>query len=441
MEIRKLPKSQVRAALASLSDQEALSLLYDWEFWARPEQLPPPGNWFVWLLRSGRGFGKTRTGSEWVISRAKAGYRRIALVGQTKADVRDTMIELGDSSILKASPPWFMPAYEPSKRRLTWPNGAVAIVYSGDEPDQLRGPQHDSAWVDELAKFKYPTDTWSNLLFGLRIGRKPQVVVTTTPRPIPLIKQLLVDGDTVDVRRPTDDNIANLSPTFIRKVVEPMRGTRLGRQELEGEILDDNPNAMWGRGTIEDGRVMRAPDMQRIVVGVDPSGSARGDEAGIVVAGVARDPVTKLLHLYVLEDASVQGSPLTWGRAAVTAYHRWKADRVVGEGNYGGEMVETTIRAVESELAQSEAGLIGRERLARVAYKQVHASRGKAIRAEPIAALYEQGRGRHVGMFAELEDEMCQWQPGDDSPNRMDALVWAATELVLGEVGGAYQYG
>ncbi len=395
----------------------------------------------MWLLRSGRGFGKTRTGSEWVISRAKAGYRRIALVGQTKADCRDTMIEVGDSSILKVSPPWFMPIYEPSKRRLTWPNGAVAIVYSGDEPDQLRGPQHDSAWVDELAKFKYPADTWSNLLFGLRIGRRPQVVVTTTPRPIKLIKELLVDKDTVDVRRPTDDNMANLSPTFIRKVVEPMRGTRLGRQELEGEILDDNPNALWGRGNIEDQRVVKAPDLQRIVVGVDPSATSRGDAAGIVVAGVARVPASKMLHLYVLEDATLQGSPLTWARAAVTAYHRWQADRVVGEVNNGGEMVETTIRAVEAELARSNGEMIGRERLARVAYKAVHASRGKAVRAEPIAAVYEQGRGHHVGMFGELEDEMCQWQPGDDSPNRMDALVWAATELMLGEVGGAYQYG
>lgn len=414
--------AQRRTALARLSDAEAEALLYDWEFWARPEQVAPPGEWFVWLLRSGRGFGKTRTGAEWVIGRARAGFRRIALVGQSKADVRDTMVEVGDSAILRISPPWFQPIYEPSKRRLTWPNGAMAIIYSGDEPDQLRGPQHDSAWVDELAKFRYPQQTWDNLLFGLRIGRRPQVVVTTTPRPIPLIQALRRKPTTVDVQRPTWDNLANLSPIFLREVIEPYQGTRLGRQEINGEILEDNPRALWSRAVIEQGRVLRAPDLQRVVVGVDPSATSTGDAAGIVVAGVAKDPVTRHLHLYVLDDLTVQGSPLTWAKAAITAYYRHRADRVVAEVNNGGEMVETTIRAVED--AERESG--------RVAYKAVHASRGKVTRAEPVAAVYEQGRAHHVGMFAMLEDELCQWEPGMPSPNRLDALVWAGTELMLG---------
>lgn len=411
-----------------MSSQQAQALLYDWEFWARPEQLPPPGDWFVWLLRSGRGFGKTRTGAEWVISRARAGFKRIALVGHTKADCRDTMIELGESSILQKSPPWFRPLYQPTKRRLVWPNGAVATVYSGDEPDQLRGPQHDSAWVDELAKFKYPALTWSNLLFGLRIGAKPQVVVTTTPRPIPLIRELIGKATTVDVRRSSYDNLANLSPVYIREVLAPYEGTRLGRQEIHGELLDDNPGAQWRRTDIETGRVIKAPTLDRIVVGVDPSASTGGDAAGIVVVGVQREPFgQRQSHIYVLEDATVQGSPLTWATSAVTAYHKYGADRIVAETNNGGEMVETTVRVVDPN----------------VAYKPVHASRGKQARAEPVAAMYEKGRGHHVGMFTLLEDELCEWEPGTGapSPNRLDALVWAVTELALsGGVKDGYAY-
>jgi phage terminase large subunit-like protein len=423
--VRSLPAEAKRKLLAGLSDNEARALLYDWEFWARPEQLAPPGKWFVWLLRSGRGFGKTRTGAEWVIGRAKSGFRRIALVGQTKADCRDTMIEVGESAILRISPPWFTPHYEPSKRRLTWPNGALAVVYSGDEPDQLRGPQHDSAWVDELAKFKYPQATWDNLMFGLRIGARPQAVVTTTPRPIPLIRRLMAAATTVDVQRSSYDNLANLAPTYVREVLEKYLGTRLGRQEIEGAILDDAPGALWKRANIEAQRVLQAPTLERVVVAVDPSATTEGDAAGIVVAGTAREPVHRTQHLYVLEDATVQGSPLTWAKAAVTAYHVFRADRIVAETNNGGEMVEALIRQVD----------------ATVAYKAVHASRGKQVRAEPVAAIYEQGRGHHVGMFALLEDELCQWEPGGASPNRLDALVWAATELMLGGgTPGAYAY-
>jgi len=405
-----LPQRQ--AFLRSLSDEAALAARYDWRFWARPHQLAPPGDWFVWLIRAGRGFGKTRTGAEWVLERVRQGYRNIALVGKTVADVRDTMVELGDSSLLKVAPPWERPEYEPSNRRLIWPNGATATTYSGDKPDQLRGPQHDSAWVDELAKFQYPQDTWDNLLFGMRIGPAPQVVVTTTPRPIPLIKKLVASPTTVDVRRPTWDNAANLSPVYIREVIEPYRGTRLGRQELEGEILDDNPAALWKRSVIEEFRVTQAPDLVRIVVAIDPAATSKGtsDENGIIVAGLGVDG-----HGYTLADRSLRGTPLEWAREAIAAYHTHRADRVIGEQNNGGEMVETIIRTVD----------------ANVSYTSVYASRGKATRAEPVAALYEQGRVHHVGAFPELEDEMCQWTPGDSSPDRMDALVWAYTELML----------
>jgi len=395
-------------------------LYYDWSFWARPEQLPPPGDWLVWLLRSGRGFGKTRTGAQWVINRAQIGFRRIALVGQTKADVRDTMVEVGDSSILKLSPPWFYPDYEPSKRRITWPNGAIGIIYSGDEPDQLRGPQHDSAWVDELAKFKYPQETWDNLMLGLRIGPKPQVCVTTTPRPIPLIKALIADRDTVDVKRSTYDNIANLSPVYIRKVIRPLENTRLGRQEINADILDDAPGALWKRDWLERNRVTNFPDLARVVVAIDPAATSDDEESaetGIVVAGLGTDGFG-----YVLDDVSLRDTPEGWAKAAVAAYHRHRADRIIAETNNGGEMVGHTIRTVEPG----------------VPFSEVYATRGKAIRAEPISALYEQGRIKHVGFFADLEDQLCTWMPGEKSPDRLDALVWAFTEL---DIAGTESYG
>lgn len=413
-----LSENERNHLLSQLTEAEAEALLYDWPFWAREKQLPPPGEWFCWLIRSGRGFGKTRTGAEWVIDRARNGpYYPIALVGQTKADVRDTMVELGESSILKCSPPWFMPEYEPSKRRVVWPNGMVAIIYSGDEPDQLRGPQHGSAWVDELAKFKYPQETWDNLEFGLRLGNNPQVVCTTTPRPIPIIKKLVADADTVDVTGSSYENLANLATRYINRVIKKYEGTRLGRQELHGVLLDDAPGALWSRDLLEETRVTKAPDLIRIVVGVDPQG-AQGEqnaETGIVAAGLGVDG-----HGYVLDDATISGSPDTWGKAAVAQYHKLKADRMIGETNNGGDMVEFTIRTVDST----------------VSFKQVRASRGKQTRAEPVAALYEQKRIHHVGMFPELEDQQCQWVPGDaDSPDRMDAVVWALTELMLGDAG------
>ncbi|MCZ2077889.1 MAG: terminase family protein [Bryobacterales bacterium] len=416
--------------LASLSPQAANALYREkvrraqtrsqrhtlaWRSEARAKQLPPAGDWFCWMILSGRGFGKTWTGANYVIERA---YTEpgcvIALIGQTKADVRDTMVELGDSCILKQSPDWFMPNYEPSKRRLVWPNGSVAIIYSSDEPGQLRGPQHHYAWVDELAKFRYPDETWDMMEFGLRLGEHPRVLVTTTPRPIPLIKKLLGDSKTVPVTGSTFENEANLAPHFLDRLRVKYEGTRIGRQELYGAILDDMPGALWNRAMLETNRVTKHPDLRRIVVAVDPAVTDNEDsnETGIVVAGIDATG-----HGYMLDDKTLHGSPREWASQAVAQYHARKADRIVAETNNGGDMIEHTIRTVDKT----------------VAFKQVHASRGKHTRAEPVAALYEQGKIHHVGMFGELEDQLCSWTPGMDSPDRLDALVWAFTELMLGK--------
>lgn len=397
----------------SVSDDDILrEYVSRWTFRAHPGQIPPKDRqWSVYLMRSGRGGGKTRAGSEWVLQRVREGYRSIALVGQTAADVRDTMIELGESSIMKVARPHERPVYEPSKRRLTFPNGAVAVAYNGDEPDQLRGPQHDSCWVDELAKFRYPEECWDNLMFGLRLGPNPQAFVTTTPRPIPIIRKLIADKDTIDVRFSTYDNAENLSPIFLQRVRERYEGTRLGRQELYGEILDDNPGALWKRDIIENLRVREHPPLARIIVAVDPAVTHNedSDETGIVTAGIAASG-----HCYVLDDSSLQGSANQWAVAAVRAYHKWEADRIVGEVNNGGDLVEVNIRTVDPG----------------VPYEAVTASRGKLIRAEPVSALYEQGKVHHVGTFPQLEDQMVEWVPGERSPDRMDALVWAITKLI-----------
>jgi phage terminase large subunit-like protein len=391
-----------------------------WWFWARPNQLAPEWDWYVWLILSGRGFGKTRTANELCIEWAKQGHSPIALVGETKADVRDTIIELGESAILNISPSWFYPEYEPSKRRITWPNGVVGIIYSGDEPDQLRGPQHAKAIVDELAKFKYPQDTWDNLMFGLRIGANPQAIVATTPRPIKIIKDLLKDKRTAITRGHTMDNVGNLAPQFLKYVLGRYEGTRLGRQELAGEVLEDNPDALWNRTLIDNHRVNDiprndegVPDIARIVVGVDPPGGAT--ECGIITAAKGTDG-----HAYITADYSTTGSPDKWAGQVIAAAE--DADMIVGEANYGGDMVEHTIK------------LAADSRDITVRYKNVHATRGKQVRAEPIVALYEQGKVHHVCTYALMEDEMCQWIPGEtkESPNRLDALVWALTELMLG---------
>jgi phage terminase large subunit-like protein len=399
---------------------ERVALEYEWRFWARPNQIAPEGAWHVWLVSAGRGYGKTRTGAEWVNDRAKRNpHERIALIGATAADTRDVMVE-GESGILAVSPPWNRPHYEPSKRRLTWPNGAMATTYSAEEPDRLRGPQHGAAWADEVAAWAYP-ETWDQLMFGLRLGTDPRVIATTTPRPTALIRRLMKDPHTVVTRGSTFENAANLAPSFLADVRRKYEGTRLGRQELFAELLDDTPGALWNYAQIDALRVPRAPALRRIVVAIDPAVTANeeSDETGIVVAGLGEDG-----HGYVLQDLSGKFSPDGWARLAVQAYRTYEADRIIAEVNNGGDLVERVIRTVDPH----------------VPYTAVHASRGKRVRAEPVAALDEQGRVHHVGSFAALEDQMCTWDSttGERSPDRMDARVWAITELMLNP--GAAEY-
>ena len=410
--IASLPKEERDKILNSLTKEEAEDILYDWEVWARPKQLPPPGDWLTWMILTGRGWGKTRAGSEWVNDQAKKGAKHIALIGQTKADVRDTMIELGPASILKVSNPKFRPEYEPSKRRLTWPNGCVGTIYSGDEPDQVRGPSHDRTWMDELAKFKYPQQIWDNLMFGLREGEDMRILVTTTPRPIAIIKNLIKDPNTIPVRGSTYENKDNLPKKYFDYVIAPYVGTRLGQQEIEGKILEDNPNALWTRKIIDDNRVSKVPELIRIVVAVDPEATdtETSAETGIIAGGLGTDG-----HGYVLNDATIKGSPDTWGKAVVAEYYKFGADRIVAEVNNGGDMVKFVIHTIDKD----------------VSYKDVHAAKGKHTRAEPVSALYEQGRIHHVGNFPDLEEQLCEWVPGDKSPDRLDANVWLMTELIL----------
>jgi len=378
---------------------------------ARENQLQPEGDaWFYWLILAGRGWGKTRTGAEWVRNNVESGQcSRLALVAKDPGEARDVMVE-GESGIIATSNPHFMPEYEPSKKRLTWPNGAIATVYSSEECEELRGPQHDGAWVDELAKYRYQEDTWSNLLFGLRLGPHPRVCITTTPRPTKTLKEIISDPLTIVTKGTTYENLSNLSPVY-RSIIGKYKGTRLGRQELNAELLDDNPGALWTSAMIEEHRIVVVPvRLTRIVVGVDPSASEDGAEAGIVVAGRGENG-----HFYVLADATLRGRPEAWGRRSVESLRIWEGDRIVAEQNNGGLMVESTIKAVD--------------RTAPV--KLVTASRGKMTRAEPISALYEQGLVHHVGNFPQLEDQMTEYEPltAKESPDRMDALVWALTEL------------
>jgi len=386
-------------------------LLRRWDVWGRPEQQPPPGEWRTWLILAGRGWGKSRTGAEWVRAMATRGRaKRIALVARTAADVRDVLIE-GESGLLAIHRADERPVWEPSRRRLTWPNGAIATTYSADEPDQLRGPQHDSAWVDEICAWRYP-DAWDQLQLGLRLGDDPRVVATTTPRPTALVRALVAAPSTVVTRGRTADNARNLAPGVVEALSARYAGTRLGRQELEGEILDDTPGALWTRAMIESTSARTAPELRRVVVALDPSVAADGggDECGIVVAGVDYEG-----RAWVLRDGSGNLSPSDWSRRAVALAEEHGADCIVAESNQGGALVEQTLRA---------AGARTRVRL-------VHAARGKRARAEPVAALYEQGRVKHLPGLQRLEDEMCTWSSaaGDPSPNRLDALVWACFDL------------
>lgn len=401
--------------------EERIALKHDWPFWARDRQLPPAGDWRTWLLLAGRGFGKTRSGAELVRSRVGSGKaRRVALVGPTAADARGVMVE-GESGLLAISSPFDRPDYEPSKRQLTWPNGAVATTFSADEPERLRGPQHDFAWCDELAAWRYP-EAWDMLMLGLRLGFDPRTVVTTTPRPAKLIRALACDPTTVVTHGTTRENRAHLALEFFDQIIRRYQGTRLGRQELDAEILEDVPGALWSRALIEAARCSRLPELQRIVVAVDPAATSGedADETGIVVVG------KEAAEAYVLADLSGRYAPSQWAQVALTAWRSHGADRIVAEVNNGGEMVEATLRVIDPG----------------VAFSAVRAARGKVARAEPVAALYEQGRVHHLGAFARLEDQMCAFTSDFDrakagySPDRVDALVWGLSELMIAPMPG-----
>lgn len=405
-----------------MSDEEAALLLHTWEFWARPEQLLPPTPdpyakpWSTWLILAGRGWGKTQTGAQAIRRLIEThGYHRIALLGGNAAEVRDVMIE-GPSGILASAAPWFRPTYIPSKRKVIWPNGAVALAYSAEEFESLRGPQFDAAWLDELAKWRYASQTFDQLQFGLRLGRRPIQIITTTPRPVDVLKRLMRFSTTIVTHGVTYDNLMNLAPQFRETIIGRYEGTRLGRQELNAELLDDNPDALWSHKGIEQARVptIEGIALERIVVAVDPPATESG-RCGIVAVGKAGG------HAYVLEDASVEGrSPGGWAAAAVSCYYKHGADCVVAEINQGGDMVTSVMRQVDNTLP----------------VVSVRAYRGKWLRAEPVAALYEQVRVHHVGVLPELEDQMVQLTPQNlakgKSPDNLDALVWALTELMLG---------
>ena len=410
-----LPAPQRTAILAELSEADLRQLEWDWRFWARKNQIAPDGTWRTWLALAGRGFGKTEAGAQWVRERVNAGARSIALVAETQKDLEEVMV----ARLLKISPPDEMPTVRYKPVRITWPNGATALGYNGTEPNQLRGPEFDTAWVDELAKYRYARETWDMLQFTMRAGEDPRVFVTTTPRPIPVLREIIKDPETVISRGSTFDNAANLPKSFLDRLTARYKGTRLGRQELQAEMLDDLPGALWTREMFDNHRRDTLPEMQRIVVAVDPSGTAGatdgGDSIGIVVAGKGIDG-----RFYAMADRTCKLSPDGWARQAVRAYHEFGADRIVAERNFGGAMVEAVIRTADPD----------------VSYKEVTASRGKVARAEPIAALYEQGRASHAPGLEELEDQLCQIGAsgfvGEGSPDRADALVWAITDLMGG---------
>jgi phage terminase large subunit-like protein len=400
-----------------------------WGAMARPEQLAPPGDWKTVLWLAGRGFGKTACLSGWVHDLVEDGrYGRFALVAPTSADARDTLVE-GPAGVLQWAPPHRpRPHYQPSKRKITFWNGVVAFTFSAEEPDRLRGPQFHAAACDELAAWKYP-ETWDMLQFGLRLGSNPRVAIATTPRPIPMLRELVRDPDTVVIKGSTFDNACNLAPQFLEVMRKRYEGTRLGRQELNAEILDDNPNALWAQARIDDLRVKQAPDFRRVTIGIDPAVShdPSSNETGIIGAGLATCACQGKpdLHAFVFSDRSGVYTPAEWAREAIGLYCERSADRVVAEVNQGGDLVEANLRANGGE---------------RLSYRAVHAAKGKHTRAEPIAALYEQGKVHHIGCFPKLEDQMTQWDPLTDekSPDRLDALVWVLTDLMLGAQGVPY---
>lgn len=421
-------QGQVDEFLGGLSDNALLALPWMFEFWALAHQLPPEGAWKTWVIMGGRGAGKTRAGAEWVRAQVEGSgpqdvgsARRVALVGETVDQVREVMI-FGASGILACSPPDRRPEWQAGRKQLVWPNGAVAQVFSAHEPDSLRGPQFDAAWVDELAKWKKGQETWDQLQFALRLGDNPQQVVTTTPQNVGVLKAILKNPSTVKTHAPTAANKAYLAASFLEEVQARYAGTTQGAQELEGLLLDEVEGAMWSSRALEAGRIEVAPHLSRIVVAVDPpvTGHKGSDECGIVVVGAFTEGPPQDWRAVVLEDCSVTGaSPDVWARAAIAAMDRHKADRLVAEVNQGGDLVERMIRQIDPL----------------VPYRAVRATRGKLVRAEPVAALYEQGRVAHLRGLAKLEAQMCQMTTagyqGKGSPDRVDALVWALTDLVV----------
>lgn len=396
---------QERAEMDSLLSRTPWSLI------ARPEQLPPAGEWSLWLILAGRGWGKTRTGAEWFRAQAER-VPLLRIIAPTFADARDTCVE-GPAGLRGICAPGELVKWNRSIGEGEFRNGARFRVFSGAEPERLRGPQSYADWYDELGAWAYPLATWDMAMMGLRLGTLPQAVITTTPRPLPLFRQIVGRPDARVTRGSTYDNRANLAESFFRDIVTRYEGTRLGRQELNAELLEDVPGALWTVTTIDAGRVAVMPDMTYVAVGVDPSATSKdtSDEAGIVVAGRSADR-----QGYVLGDYSLRGTPLQWAREAVAAYHRHHANAIVAEGNNGGEMVTTIIKSIDPA----------------VPVELVWAAEGKRTRAEPVSALYEQGRAHHVGTFAALEDEMTTWIPQEGrSPNRIDALAWAFDKLGL----------
>ena len=414
--------------LNQLSATELLALPYLFEFWALPHQLPPSGTWRTWVILGGRGAGKTRAGAEWVRQQVEgatpllAGQsRRMALVADTLEQARDVMV-FGESGILACSPPDRRPVWQAARKRLLWPNGATATVFSAHDPEALRGPQFDAAWCDELAKWKHGQAAWDMLQFALRLGDDPRQCVTTTPRNVGVLKTILKHESTVQTHAPTAANQAHLADSFLAEIHARYAGTRLGQQELEGLLIEGVEGALWTEAMLENAQVESVPELDRVIVAIDPpvTGHSKSDDCGIIVAGAITSGPVQDWRAYVLADATISGSsPTKWATAAVAALDKWGAERLVAEVNQGGDLVESVVRQVAPM----------------VPYRAVRAGRGKAARAEPVAALYEQGRVFHVRGLGKLEEQMrhmtAQGFHGSGSPDRMDALVWAISDLLL----------
>lgn len=414
--IKSWPMKKKRKLLNSLSDQQAHLLRNDWLYNARAGQYHPTGDWDTWFILAGRGFGKTRSGAEWVLDGILSGQaQRIALVGPTYNDVKKTMIEGESGLVARAEARKIKIDYNISDQEIKFPDyNSLCVGFTAEKPERLRGPQFHWAWCDELAAWRLDVDTWDMLQYCVRLGNDNRVLVTTTPKPRKLVKDILKEKTTVITGGSTFDNSKNLSSKFTKKMKEKYEGTRLGRQELEAEILDDTAGALWTRKGLDQQTIKESPEyFQRIVVAIDPSVTSTedSDECGLVVAAIDREGKG-----YLLDDASDTLPPLEWCKLAVSLYKKWNADLIVGEVNNGGDLIESLLRSVDKNIP----------------YKKVHATRGKVIRAEPVANLYTQGKCFHLGSFPTLEDQLCTWTPNDEkSPDRLDALVWAFTELMI----------